>query len=163
MGGKGSGRPLAPCGTSAAYQRHRKRKENCEVCKKAHAEYQKARYKPKSIGKSPVRSIKGRTATIEEKLRRGSCMDCGMEVTRQNYVCFDFDHRNPAEKLFAISAKNRDVAEAVLQAEFAKCDLVCANCHRLRTHIQMKNKVLTGKKATHEKIEIHLTLFDIAN
>ena len=162
MGGKGSGkwaRPVLPCGTSAAYQRHRKRKENCEICRKAHTEYVKSRRKP-AKGRSVTR-IKGRIAIIEEKLRRGSCMDCGLEVTRDNYICFDFDHRDPTEKSFAVSQKSRDVSEAVLNAEFAKCDLVCANCHRLRTHLQIKTGVLTGMKLTHEKKTIAPTLFDM--
>jgi hypothetical protein len=163
MGGKGSGRKeaLLPCGTPAAYWRHRRRKEDCAVCRKAVAQQRKDRYKPK--GRPPKKTIKGRLVIIEEKLRRGSCMDCGMEVTRENYVCFDFDHRDPVEKSFAVSSKSMDVALSTLLAEFAKCDLVCANCHRLRTHKQFKTGVLTGMKATHEKVEIAPTLFDIAN
>ena len=90
-------------------------------------------------------------------------MDCQMQVTRENYVCFDFDHRDPALKSFAISSKWKHVSEALLQAEFAKCDVVCSNCHRLRTHVQIKTGVLTGKKATYEKVQIAPTLFDIAN
>ena len=87
-------------------------------------------------------------------------MDCGLAVTRENYICFDFDHREPALKSFAISAKRKDVSKAILEAEFDKCDLVCANCHRLRTHLQFKTGVLTGMKATHEKRQIWPTLFD---
>jgi hypothetical protein len=166
MGGKGSGkwaRPVLPCGTQAAYQRHRRRKENCEQCKKAHKEYKKATYKRKTNRVPYGTAKKGRIVIVEEKLRRGSCMDCGLQVTRENYVCFDFDHRDPAKKSFAVSTKAGDVSESTLHAEFAKCDLVCANCHRLRTHKQMKTGVLTGRKATHEKVDIAPTLFDIAN
>ena len=164
MGGKGSGkwaRPRLPCGSEAAYQQHYRRGEKCDLCKKAHKDYAASRRKP--IKGKVITRIKGRIAIIEEKLRRGSCMDCEMEVTRENYVCFDFDHRDPAEKSFAISKKSRDVAESTLQAEFAKCDLVCANCHRLRTHKQMKTGVMTGMKATYEKKNLPPTLFDIAN
>ena len=88
-------------------------------------------------------------------------MDCDMEVTRDNYFCFDFDHREPMQKSFAISSMARDVAEATLQAEFAKCDLVCANCHRLRTHIQIKTGVMTGMKKTGHKRPIAPTLFEM--
>ena len=88
-------------------------------------------------------------------------MDCDMEVTRDNYFCFDFDHTDPMQKSFAVSSMARDVAEATLQAEFAKCDLVCANCHRLRTHIQIKTGVMTGMKKTGYKRPIALTLFDM--
>jgi hypothetical protein len=164
MGGKGSGkwaRPRLPCGSEPAYQQHYRRGEKCELCKKAHKDYVASRRKPTKG--HVVTRIKGRIAIIEEKLRRGSCMDCAMEVTRENYVCFDFDHRNPAEKSFNVSQKSRDVAESTLQAEFAKCDLVCANCHRLRTHKQMKTGVMTGMKATHQKKNLPPTLFDIAN
>ena len=161
MGGKGSGRrstPL-PCGTPAAYQRHRKRKENCELCKQAHKDYASSRRKP-AKGRSMESKIKGRIAIIEEKLRRGCCMDCGFVVTRDNYMCFDFDHREPADKSFTISAKQKDVSKTLLEAEFDKCDLVCANCHRLRTHKQFKTGVLTGMKAIHGKRQIAPTLFD---
>jgi hypothetical protein len=159
MGGKGSGRPPAPCGTRAGYQRHRKRGENCELCKRAATRElgRKRGVQPRSTASR----IKGRIAIIEEKLRRGSCMDCDLKVTRDNYICFDFDHREPMEKSFAVSSKSRDVAQATLDAEFAKCDLVCANCHRLRTHKQIKTGVLTGMKKTGQKRPVAPTLFDM--
>ena len=75
-------------------------------------------------------------ATLEflRDLRRVPCADC--RRTFPPYV-MDFDHRDPASKLFAIMAgktllKNREV----LLAEVAKCDVVCANCHAIRTHNQ---------------------------
>lgn len=65
------------------------------------------------------------------KLKDKPCADCG-----QSFPPFvmDFDHRNPKEKKFMISS-----AEAVCKPfeevllEVNKCDLVCANCHRIRT------------------------------
>ena len=45
----------------------------------------------------------------------------------------DFDHRLGEVKSFVISyAPGRHSLEAIT-AEIAKCDVVCANCHRLRT------------------------------
>jgi hypothetical protein len=88
-------------------------------------------------------------------------MDCNLKVTRDNYICFDFDHRDPIQKSFAVSSKSRDVAKATLEAEFAKCDLVCANCHRLRTHLQIKTGVLTGMKKTGQQKTVAPTLFDM--
>ena len=152
------GRP-APCGTRAGYQAHRKRGENCEACKKAAT--RELGIKRGSKPRSTATRIKARIAVIEEKLRRGACMDCDMKVTRENYFCFDFDHREPMEKSFAISSKSRDVARATLEAEFDKCDLVCANCHRIRTHLQIKSGVLTGIKKTGHKRQIAPTLFDM--
>jgi hypothetical protein len=57
-------------------------------------------------------------------------MDCGIKYP--SYV-MDFDHRDPTTKLFAIGAAY-SVAEKRLRDEISKCDVVCANCHRERTH-----------------------------
>jgi hypothetical protein len=46
----------------------------------------------------------------------------------------DFDHRDPTQKLFNVAGKSLLKNRAVLEAEIARCDIVCANCHRGRTH-----------------------------
>lgn len=61
------------------------------------------------------------------KLLRG-CMDCGYDV---NADALEFDHR--------VGEKRRDVVGALayydeyLLGELAKCDVVCSNCHSIRT------------------------------
>lgn len=46
-------------------------------------------------------------------------------------VCLDFHHRNPAEKDFSIyQALNRKASKKSIMAEVAKCEILCANCHR---------------------------------
>ena len=45
----------------------------------------------------------------------------------------DFDHRDPETKEFEVSVKLRRVSFDRLLAEVAKCDVVCANCHKYRT------------------------------
>lgn len=62
----------------------------------------------------------------------GKCVDCGYEGPP---FMFDFDHRNPSEKAFTVSARG-SISLVRLRAEASKCDLVCANCHRMRTHKQ---------------------------
>lgn len=44
----------------------------------------------------------------------------------------DFDHRPGEEKLFTIASASEQ-PRAVLMAEIAKCDIICSNCHRIRT------------------------------
>lgn len=46
----------------------------------------------------------------------------------------DFDHRDPARKRFNIANTFRTWAIAQVVAEIQKCDVVCANCHRMRTY-----------------------------
>lgn len=64
------------------------------------------------------------------KIKSEPCMDCG--VSYPPYV-MDFDHRDPSTKLFGVGNVGQRGTEKFL-AEIAKCDLVCANCHRIRTH-----------------------------
>jgi hypothetical protein len=60
--------------------------------------------------------------------KRKPCMDCGNVFIPD---VLEFDHREPHLKEFTISkAKGEKLSR--LQAEIAKCDLVCANCHRVR-------------------------------
>lgn len=58
------------------------------------------------------------------------CMDCSRIYP---YYVMDFDHR--AEKQWEISdmTRTKGLTYEDVQAELAKCDLVCANCHRERT------------------------------
>lgn len=66
----------------------------------------------------------------------GVCKQCGIEDHR----LLDFDHIDPATKAFAIS-NNFYKPLGDLMAEVEKCQLLCANCHRLKT--------LAGKEQTH--------------
>lgn len=55
--------------------------------------------------------------------------DCGSSFPA---CCMDFDHRPGEIKKFDIgSGGNRNLT--LVKAEMKKCDLVCANCHRIRT------------------------------
>lgn len=48
-------------------------------------------------------------------------------------VCMDFDHRPGTIKVESVARLVGKFSLEVVLAEIAKCDLVCANCHRLRT------------------------------
>jgi len=60
-----------------------------------------------------------------------SCMDCGQ---RYPYYVMDFDHRDPKEKKFGI-AQAAWMCSTIkkVREEIEKCDVVCSNCHRIRT------------------------------
>ena len=63
----------------------------------------------------------------------GKCIDCGYKSKHD--CAFDFHHRDPATKEFALSTRlnkySSDISQEVLD-EVAKCDLICSNCHRIR-------------------------------
>lgn len=64
------------------------------------------------------------------------CADCGL---RFDPVCMDFDHLpgQPKVKSIARMVQSR-VAWEKIEAEIAKCEVVCSNCHRLRTRDRLE-------------------------
>jgi L-lysine 2,3-aminomutase len=169
MGGVGSGRlpgTKAVCGTTAKYQYHRKRKENCELCKTAMREFQQRRTgsRPRVVRQPPsIRKEERREWLIDQKVARIACMDCHKKVERNNTFVFDYDHRDPEQKSFAISEHLHSYTTDKLLHEMDKCDLICANCHRVRTNAQQKSGVLTGYKQNRYKQNRpeQLTLLDL--
>jgi hypothetical protein len=65
-----------------------------------------------------------------DQLKTVPCADCG-----QSYPPYimDFDHVRGVKR-FNVSEFGRHIAAETLAKELAKCDVVCANCHRERTH-----------------------------
>lgn len=71
--------------------------------------------------------------TIKEN---SGCVDCGAKL---RYFQLQFDHLPAYKKLFNIgNGSNRPLEE--LQAEVAKCEIVCCNCHALRTWTRRQAK-----------------------
>lgn len=60
------------------------------------------------------------------------CADC---KEMYPYWILEFDHLG--EKLFNISEQLRNVSFELIKAEIAKCEVVCANCHKQRTWERM--------------------------
>src|SRR5690349_20946122 len=71
------------------------------------------------------------------RLKAVPCMDCGGNFPP---VAMDFDHVR-GEKEFSIAACAK-FSWARLMEEIGKCDVVCANCHRIRTHNRRQEKYL---------------------
>jgi hypothetical protein len=63
----------------------------------------------------------------------GACKDCGL--TSEWLDVYDFHHRDPHEKELTLGRAFRKDWE-LLKSELDKCDLICANCHRIR-HAKM--------------------------
>ena len=76
------------------------------------------------------RRLEARVYFALVKLERG-CADCP-PGSWWPPVCLDFDHVR-GEKLYDVSCMTRR-SWAAIDAEIAKCDVVCSNHHRIRTH-----------------------------
>lgn len=84
-----------------------------------------------------------RAAIQAIKVERG-CADCGWN---ENPVALDFDHRDGETKLLNIGQAVSRVSLDRLLAEIAKCDVVCARCHRIRSHERGQHIVMRKVQA----------------
>lgn len=69
------------------------------------------------------------------------CLHCGIE----DFRVLDFDHIDPMEKGFNISTKLHLPIDE-LMIEVKKCQLLCANCHRIKTITARQFDWRIGKK-----------------
>ncbi len=111
-----------------------------EKRKAYHKKYMKDVWYPKNrqIHISHVKRLKLKLSNfILEYKRNGKCMDCGL-LGKEYPEILEFDHiRN---KAFDISLFKRYILSLDrLKEEIKKCELVCANCHRIRTVRRRKN------------------------
>lgn len=67
---------------------------------------------------------------VKEYLKTHPCVDCGLTDIR----CLDFDHVRGV-KLKALSKLSAtSYSLNTIKAEIEKCEVRCANCHRIKTH-----------------------------
>lgn len=79
----------------------------------------------KLIGKEYVNSVK-----------TAPCMDCGRTFPP---VCMDLDHVRGGKISNIASMVSSGYKLDLIKAEVAKCEVVCACCHRLRTTARKEN------------------------
>ena len=108
----------------AAGRRH----SYCRECGKKITRSHYKRNKRAYIQRSLRAYLERRQMVIDAKSR--PCADCGIQYS---YYVMDFDHRNGATKSFSLHAVH-GVTKKAIRREIEKCDVVCANCHRERTH-----------------------------
>lgn len=124
-------RPLDAFHKNKSHQDGRQR--YCKACRvdysKEHYEKDKAPYKARTAARNKIYRKQIREWLNEQKDQ--PCADC-----KRIFHPFqmDFDHVR-GEKLFDISQVPRyGKSKEMVQKEIDKCELVCACCHRLRTH-----------------------------
>lgn len=73
---------------------------------------------------------------ILDILNNSECKDCGNKDVR----VLEFDHLPEFEKSYNISDMLKSsLSIESIQIEINKCEIVCANCHRIRTNIRQDN------------------------
>jgi len=113
------------------YQTHREERKQYRL---AHRE-ERIQYLAKWRSDRPdyYEPHKGRLRSAKD----APCVDCGGRFPPE---CMDFDHVR-GTKSFNVGTRARGRWE-LLAAEIAKCEVVCANCHRTRT-VNRRKKAVT--------------------
>ena len=101
------------------------------------AQYRKWRVERGLPARTPNEKTSGqywrekRIKRVAEMKVAAGCTDCGYDA---NADALEYDHLPGFEKVAAVSTLLRGGASwERVEAEIAKCEVVCANCHRIRT------------------------------
>ena len=104
---------------------------NCHRVRTQELEQSRARHVPSTAAHRVAKAAMWREqASLLRRLRMTPCADCGETYPT---CAMDFDHRDPSLKRYTVTRMVGRTSTEVILAEVAKCDIVCANCHRLRT------------------------------
>lgn len=113
----------------------------CKPCsnKLGIANYHKHKDRYYKVAKARDLKLKQLIAKLKDK----PCTDCHKKYPP--YV-MDFDHLNKKTKIACVSyLKRHRVAFEKIIKEVKKCELVCSNCHRIRTYKRQPKHTHYGK------------------
>jgi hypothetical protein len=100
----------------------------CNGCNRFYARQNYAKNKEKYTERTKKRNTE--VDDFINSFKSKPCIDCG--ISYPPYV-MDFDHLG--DKVAGIcTMRRRRMSLETIQQEIAKCELVCSNCHRVRTN-----------------------------
>ena len=103
----------------------------CRACERVYKQAWYLRNRTRQMANVQRRKVRVRTATrlrVLAYLRTHACVDCG----EGNVVVLDFDHvRNKRWNISYMASCG--FAWATIEDEIKRCQVRCANCHRIKT------------------------------
>lgn len=115
-------------GTATEYFRHGCRCEPCREAARAHAK----KYRNPITNRAGVKRNQQKNILRGRAAKNRPCVDCGHSYP---YYVMQFDHLR--DKRYDLgSSATRGLGNQKFYEEIAKCDVVCANCHMIRTHLR---------------------------
>jgi len=125
----------------------------CKVCRNTRV----GKYVKSSRALANLRESRAKQRRREwiNSLKTKPCVDCGVQYPP--YV-MDFDHLPNQIKEFGISDAlgYKKVSRVRVLAEIAKCELVCSNCHRIRSFKRKGSDAMLA--SIREEIDLRETL-----
>lgn len=129
-------RSCVHCGAEFATAPLRKRRTVCRDCQAAYQRrwYVENRERCLVRARRNAKRSRAEAKALVQALKAAPCADCGGRFPAE---VMDFDHVR-GQKIAPVSLLKNGSVERILR-EVAKCDLVCANCHRVRTAKRMES------------------------
>lgn len=117
------------------------RRYNCRSCYNEKAKVRSrahyAAHKPYYKKRNQLRTVQIVALVLSFKLSNPVCTDCALPHPPHR---LDFDHLPGQPKFEGVSQlRTRRWSDARVLQEIAKCELVCANCHRDRTFLRNRD------------------------
>jgi hypothetical protein len=109
-------------------------------CKTCFAKYKAERHQRnheremRRIMANTTRTRADSRARVRAYLREHPCIDCG----EQDIVVLEFDHVRGTKRLDISKMVTDGYPWSTIEAEIAKCDVRCANCHRKVTELRRR-------------------------
>ena len=107
------------------------------------------KYIPQKISRKPYLCLKcNESNPLMFNRKKSECTPC---ISKGGYAKIKpklekgKDHRNPTEKVYSVSRMNYK-NDALFNEEIEKCDLVCRNCHAIRTKAQFDKDLISKRK-----------------
>lgn len=121
--------------STSEFRKNSSRKDGLQsACSECHNKYTQSHYKNNKayyVNKASQNTEKYKQI-IRELKEKTPCTDCGKKYP---YYIMDFDHVKNKE--FSIATLMSAGRLKVALEEIKKCEIVCSNCHRARTHARM--------------------------
>lgn len=118
--------------SKAKGKRHSACKECFTTYSHRHYEKHRQRYLDKSV--KLRQSVKEWLCELKAST---PCADCGKCFP---YYVMDFDHISDDKAIEISKMYGRVTSWSAIRREIAKCEIVCSNCHRMRTHRRLIEK-----------------------
>jgi hypothetical protein len=124
----------------AEFNKNKGRKDGySNTCRLCSNERSKLYYEENKEKHKKITTARNKKKVIENKQRlydfykNNPCIDCGND----NPIVLELDHKDGADKVGCLSVMvNSGYCWKTLEKEINKCDVRCANCHRIRTSLQ---------------------------
>jgi len=114
------------------------------MCKECRKKYHREHYlKNRDAYRKKANDLRDSVKrSVSEKKALTPCADCGLFF---HPIVMDFDHRGAQKKENNVSALVHSTCTKKVAEEIDKCDVVCANCHRVRTYNRRHKTNFSGQ------------------